>query len=1337
MTVNTNRTFKSAKAEVEIDPSWVKGIRLWVKKTFATRTYRTAQEALDHLQRVQKVDMEKLGEFLFYDQGLLPWAREKSDTASIPDRLRDKVAEDLKDAREALIEGSSSIRYVINATTPGAWEYETYSHIRHFYETAPPGRLLENVTETANEALKKADMVLSGKMLRFVSSWLTQYAGGVPYEPDSIPLEYSIGKLKVIFDGNFSPVGAKGDARDPRDLQKYVTYMQDAKRLLESKRFGFLWYGQVFITCKDCGGVNQNGAEFGVGAHYRPDKDHIVAYINPGSFMVDLMIHELGHRYYFRFMNQADRARFDMYFGDVPSVSTYGGKSAAEDFAETFLHYVTERNMTRDQIDRFKAFLADKDRGKHASLTSPCPQCGQDMTYDVGVDAFACNSCDYVAGEQQRTSSMLVPQAKVAQRFLERAADAKSTAIMRFLSGVARTHGVGRSVYVVGGAVRNFLLGVPVKDVDIVIDAVALGNGRDSDWFAKVLAGEIPVPTNVTTNQYGVAILTVKGDWELEGIPMKGEVIEIANARKESYSGGGGKGKGYKPTDVVPATIEEDVVRREFTFNTLLWRLEDLAEGPDKAEIIDLTGVGRKHLDEGEIHTPADPDKTFGDDPTRMLRALKFLLKYNLKISPDTAAAIRRNAPKLQNMPWEAVGNILLRDILNTPKAKAALLVMDDLGLIAALAEIIRTTPEFAAFLARQLAAGNHSVDLLLDLADMGIEKKNLSFLSEDQKAKLRTIVMGLSHEAAKELLAALKTPKIDSMALIEEFKLEGRARGTLAPTARALLLEHPEWVHDPEALNAAMRASLGGGGPTVKVAVLTKDEREDRHGDWYAFLVDPSKLALNNVGPGQLKGIPSRRQIDFDPHVLIEQARMPGLDNINRNNTSRDSYAMPHGSTSFGGKPKVVRDVLAALVKANIIENDWEVINAPEFHGQTVGQIIAERRRDVVDEVASKSYGKATFYHGTSALRWETIKVKGLRPGSAHGLPEDRYSDYIKGYSDKNVYLTKSISEAEKYATRSAHADDSSAVVLSVEINDFGRFVMDEDHAAMFWLDINDGVHDGWPPDEAEASGFLKFMYAYKSPTWRKLPIADAINSHFQAKIMDNLKKHGTVAYRGAIAPNKLRVVETYKSVKMKNDPKDDHASVLPESFEKGMVKVRKTVRFPTADLNPPLGVDGGPCRVVDRIRRTVKNPRMREKMIEEVQEGHLPNSEAHQIYPFDREVGSVFKTFTISSHTQYRMDYRSVTVKDVERALNSFAQRLMELQKTDPKRYEAVLGQDTITWVDPRTRLEIVFGLTNGDINLITTFWKGRKDPPPTECSSAVSRVAHHYLMTSGTGG
>jgi len=390
----------------------------------------------------------------------------------------------------------------------------------------------------------------------------------------------------------------------------------------------------------------------------------------------------------------------------------------------------------------------------------------------------------------------------------------KITALLRFLSLATKRLGVGEHVYIVGGAVRNHLMGLAPKDVDVVVDSVALGGRKDSAWFAEQLQRIIPTRTNLTTNQYGVAILTVADSWVLDGHDLKGEVLEIANARKESY--GDPSGKGYKPHMVEPATIQEDLQRREFTFNTLLWRLLDLEHGPDRAEVLDLLGNGRQHLEDRLLTTPVDPDKTFSDDPTRMLRAVKFVAKYGFKISPDVRTSIQQNAHKLKQMPWDAVRKILVEDILESPQPRRSVELLHDLGLGEVLKEMLAEEPGFATALSRGLP--EQEIHLLLDLLDLGWTVRTpVSFLSQDGLARLREVLLSHADDPAfeKRFLEMLKKPEIDQVRLFEVYQLKGQDRGALVPMARSLLLQNPELALNPRELESQVeeqaKARFGG----------------------------------------------------------------------------------------------------------------------------------------------------------------------------------------------------------------------------------------------------------------------------------------------------------------------------------------------------------------------------------------------------------------------------------------------------------------------------------------------------------------------------------------------
>lgn len=383
-----------------------------------------------------------------------------------------------------------------------------------------------------------------------------------------------------------------------------------------------------------------------------------------------------------------------------------------------------------------------------------------------------------------------------------------STALVKFLSRVSVKLGVGEHVYVVGGAVRNFVLGVPPKDYDLVIDSVAL-NGRDSEWFAKALQHEIPCPSSLVTNNYGVAILTVKGPWSLQGEDMSGEVIEIANARKESY--GGTEGKGYKPTDVQPATIMEDVVRREFNFNTLLWRLKDLAEGPDKAEIIDLTGCGLRDIQEGVLRCPRDPDIVFADDPSRLIRVVKFTMKYGFKIPPDVMASIHRNVDKVRNIPSGHLSNMLIETFLREPTAKKALAEMEKLGILEVVRDVARTDKSFRLALSNW-ADKEASLDLFFHLIDVGMPVgARLRFLSAEQAQRVREITVQMSAIESDRFVAVLHQPGkiIDTLSLMTQFDLKGRDVGRITDVARSLLLRTPALLSAPSRLEDLVRVNL------------------------------------------------------------------------------------------------------------------------------------------------------------------------------------------------------------------------------------------------------------------------------------------------------------------------------------------------------------------------------------------------------------------------------------------------------------------------------------------------------------------------------------------------
>lgn len=399
---------------------------------------------------------------------------------------------------------------------------------------------------------------------------------------------------------------------------------------------------------------------------------------------------------------------------------------------------------------------------------------------------------------------------RVVVSHLKRAVSSEhSTALMKWMSNAVKSLGprIGDNVYVVGGAVRNFVINQPVKDVDMVIDSQSAR--RDSAWLANQLARMIPAQTEVITDNYGVGKIVVKAPWIVDGVDLSefsatgDAAIEIANARAETYSDD--TGGGYKP-NVEWSGIKEDVMRRDFTFNTLMWRLSDLADGPDKAEIIDMTGCGLDDLKAGEARCPLDPDKTFHDDPTRMLRAIKFMVKYGLKIPNDTAAAIRKMRKSLLKVSPDRVFPELEK-ILDEDKWKATLEQIDRLGLVEPIKEMLQTHKGFATRF--KTLAAKRPVRFFLTLADLGLPVRHeLSRLDATARKRVWDLSFQMTREEQDQWVAALASPSgvikdrnfFPSLAEkqgLKDKRSKGMFMGKATEIARDVILEQPEIIED------------------------------------------------------------------------------------------------------------------------------------------------------------------------------------------------------------------------------------------------------------------------------------------------------------------------------------------------------------------------------------------------------------------------------------------------------------------------------------------------------------------------------------------------------------
>ena len=266
--------------------------------------------------------------------------------------------------------------------------------------------------------------------------------------------------------------------------------------------------------------------------------------------------------------------------------------------------------------------------------------------------------------------------------------------------------------YVVGGYVRDKMLGKEVHDIDILV----VGDGIE---FARRAAAKLKVDAVTTYKRFGTAMLHIN--------QLK---LEFVGARKESYS------KDSRNPKVESGSLHDDLSRRDFTINTLAASLNHSAWG----KLLDPFH-GESDLNAKIIRTPLDPSKTFDDDPLRIMRAIRFASQLGFSVEKNTIEAISEMRDRLAIIAQERITDEFMK-ILSSPAPSIGLRLMFDTGVMAIV------FPEVAELSGVDQRADHHHKDVFLHTCTV---VDNIASMTDDVYLRFAALVHDIAKPKTKQ----------------------------------------------------------------------------------------------------------------------------------------------------------------------------------------------------------------------------------------------------------------------------------------------------------------------------------------------------------------------------------------------------------------------------------------------------------------------------------------------------------------------------------------------------------------------------------------------------------